>query len=242
MAIHHCFFSTAARVLLIAFIAIQLWACSDTTSEDYFPLDAGRTWHYDISRTTMDGTFQQKQILRTLPAISWENLHAVPVLSAGGAEYLYAGSERGVQRIGTKPRGAPKYMPASQPVTILPEPLTVGASWQQTEFTQVLENTGSPWETLFKITEPVVIEYAVESNDAWVEVPGGEFRQCIKVSGRGSTNVDVGNYIGRTIITIEVENFYARGVGLVKSVRRESTTSEALDHGEVTFALEYVTQ
>ena len=32
--------------------------------------------------------------------------------------------------------------------------------------------------------------------------------------------------------------WYAPGVGLVKSVRRESTTSQALDKGEITLELE----
>ena len=140
--------------------------------------------------------------------------------------------------VAVKARDASAYESAEQAFKLLPADVSLGATWRQSEHTQVLENTGSPWETLFRIVEPVSIDYVVESNEASVRVPAGEFNNCIKVRGSGKTNVDVGNYIGRTLISIEVENWYAKGVGLIKSIRKEITTSEALDYGELRYELE----
>ena len=217
----------------------SLVACSGDDNS-YFPLSEGRTWHYDISRTTMDGTFQQKQIFHSLPGIEWQSGTAVPLVSAGGAHYLYQENEQGTELVAVKARDANEYTIADEAFRLLPDEITPGATWRQSEHTQVLENTGSPWETLFRIVEPVSIEYVVESNDASIRVAAGEFRDCIKVLGHGEANVDVGNYIGRTLITIEIENWYAKGVGLVRSTRREITTSEALDYGELRYELEEI--
>ena len=218
---------------------IHLSACSDD-GHDYFPLSEGLAWHYNIARTTMDGTFQQKQILQSLAALEWQDQTAVPMLSAGGAQYLYIHDERGVRQTAVKNRGTQQYRQLAMPLQVLPADLERGTNWHQTEYTQVLENTGTPWETLFKIAEPVSMEYVVIGNDALVSVPAGEFPHCIKVQGRGEAHIDVGNYIGQTVITVSVENYYAKGIGLVKSIRRESTTSEALDYGEITLELEYL--
>ena len=215
----------------------SLVACSNEENA-YFPLSEGRTWHYDISRTTMDGTFQQKQIFHSLPEIDWHQGVATPFVSASGAHYLYQGNEHGTQLVAVKARDGGSYESAEEAFKILPAEVSPGTTWRQPEHTQVLENTGSPWETLFRIVEPVSIDYVVESNDVSVRVPAGEFDNCIKVRGSGQTNVDVGNYIGRTLISIEVENWYAKGVGLIKSIRKEITTSEALDYGELRYELE----
>ena len=232
--------ATATKTAWISVIYATIIAGCTPDSEDYFPLNSGRVWHYDISRTTMDGTFRQKQILESLPAIDWQGAVSVPFISAGGAQYLYRNADKGLQRIARKARDAAEFSSSAESYTVLPAEISTGTRWRQTEYTQVLENTGSPWETLFKIVQPIPMEYVIESEQTAIHVAAGEFHDCIKVKGTGQANVDVGNYIGRTLISIEVENWYAKGVGLVKSLRREKTTADALDYGEIQFELEYL--
>ena len=83
------------------------------------------------------------------------------------------------------------------------------------------------------------MQFQVAGLDAAVSVPAGNFKNCLKISGFGETNVDVGNYIGRTVITVQVERWYAKGVGLIKSVRKETTTADAINLGTLTLELEY---
>jgi hypothetical protein len=55
---------------------------------------------------------------------------------------------------------------------------------------------------------------------------------------QGSEFKDAGNYIGRTIVRVNETSWYAPGVGLVKSIREETTESQALDKGQLIIELE----
>jgi hypothetical protein len=71
-----------------------------------------------------------------------------------------------------------------------------------------------------------------------VKVPAGAFENCMRVVMSGNAFVDAGNYVGKTIVRVTETNWYAPGVGLVKSVREESTKHRALDKGGIILELE----
>lgn len=229
-------YETGAMLLALMFLSV---ACTEQSAE-YFPLSAGQAWHYDVSRQTMDGVFKQKHVVEALPAIQWQGLTGYPQISAGGEQYLFRKSGQGVQRIAVRGRDKAEFTQHPEAFVLLPDITDQGTTWEQTVFTRVLENTGPPWETLFRIVEPVPMNFVIESSNASVTVPAGEFNQCLKVTGVGEANVDVGNYIGRTIIKINIQRWYAKGVGLVKAVHTETTTADALNHGEIQLQLEHL--
>ena len=70
-----------------------------------------------------------------------------------------------------------------------------------------------------------------------VNVPAGQFDNCMKVVMTGSSYKDAGNYVGLTLVSVEQTNWYAPGVGLVKMERLEKTQSEALDKGTLSVEL-----
>ena len=233
--------SNAAICLTLSLLALIVAACTKQSGQ-YFPLSADRAWHYDVSRKTMDGVFKQKHVVETLPAIQWQGVTGIPQISAGGEQYLFTKIGSGIQRIAVKGRDQQDFTAHQPAYVLLPKDIEPGATWHQTVFTRVLENTGPPWETLFRIVEPVPMVFVIESNDSSVTVPAGKFDNCLKVSAHGEANVDVGNYIGHTLVTINIEKWYAKGVGLVKAVRTETTSNESLNHGEIQLELEYFSQ
>ena len=87
--------------------------------------------------------------------------------------------------------------------------------------------------------EPTLVNgyNAVEHTAASVVVPAGRFDECLLVSGHGTTTADVGNYLGRTEIKVSTEDWFAPGVGLVKSIRTELTSSDALNFGRLSMEL-----
>ena len=224
--------------MLVISFSLLFTACSDEETS-FFPLNSGHSLHYDVTKTTMDGTFGQKYIVETLPQLHWQGTASVPIVSAGGEQYLYQQSSSAIHRVAFKRRGEATFVAHANPHLVLPEALQLGSAWQQTSYTKLLENTGPPWETLFKIVQPVDLKLKVEALDATVTVPAGSYQNCLKVSGFGETNVDVGNYIGRTVIAVKVEQWYARGIGLVKSLRTETTTADAISKGTLAMELEY---
>lgn len=222
---------------LILPAACSLLSCAKEDSA-YFPLAPNRSWHYHVKRTTMDGTTEQKYITETLPSISWQGRNVVPTVTAGGETYLYAEDQGFTVRLAYKASSGGDFVAHEQPFSIMPKSVESGREWQQSLSTKVLENTGPPWETLFRINAPVAVNFKVASNTATVIVPAGKFTNCVKISGHGIANVDVGNYIGRTQISVEIEQWYAKGVGLVKLSRTEKTGADAINYGHISMELE----
>lgn len=225
--------------IAIIIASLLLLAACGREENSFFPLGEGRSWHYDVSKTTMDGSFKQKYIVQSLAKQNWQGSDSVPVVSAAGEQYLYQESSSGVHRVAFRGQEDSHFVAHSKPQIVLPNILQPGSEWQQLSYTKLLENTGPPWETLFRIVQPVEMQFQVDALDAAVSVPAGNFTNCLKISGFGETNVDVGNYIGRTVITVQVERWYAKGVGLIKSVRKETTTADAINLGTLTLELEY---
>ncbi|MGR8948359.1 MAG: hypothetical protein ACU84Q_09950 [Gammaproteobacteria bacterium] len=224
---------------MLSSLVLTIAGCAKAGTE-YFPLGANRAWHYDVSRKTMDGEFKQKHIVETLPAIEWQGITGVPQISAGGEQYLFKKTGSGIQRIAVKSRDEQDFTAHQPAYILLPEKIEAGVTWRQTVFTRVLENTGPPWETLFRIVEPVPMDFVIESENSSVSVPAGRFDNCLKISAHGEANVDVGNYIGHTLVTINIERWYARGVGLVQAIRTETTSADAINHGEIQLKLEHL--
>jgi hypothetical protein len=214
-----------------------LGAC-DRTPTTYFPLEVGRYWQYTIARTTMDGNVTQKYLLETLPLRDWRGVRVAGKRTVDGHQYFYQTDEDGVRRVAYKRRGDKELRSENPSLTILPAAPEIGATWERPTQTIVLENSGPPWETLFRITRPLTLEYTVASTTDVVRVPAGEFRDCLRVVGTGRIDTDVGNTIGRAIISVEVTEWYAPNVGLVRSRRIETTDIEALDYGAIHMQLE----
>jgi len=120
---------------------------------------------------------------------------------------------------------------------ILRYPLKVGTVWEELTLTKLLLKTGQPQKTEFKIVAEVPLSVTIEAIDDVIKVPAGTFHQCIRIKKYGSAYKNTGNYIGLTIVKVIETSWYAPGVGLVKSIREETTLRKALDWGELLIEL-----
>lgn len=186
----------------------------------------------------MDGTTTQKYPLATLPTRTWNGLQVGGKRTVDGRQYFYHAGTDGVRRVGRKLHDDEDIRAEQPSLMVLPADPRVGSRWQQPAETSVLENTGPPWETLFRITRPLTLEYRIESVTDVVRVPAGEFRDCLRVVASGELSADVGNYVGRTAISVEVTEWYAPGVGLVRSRRVERTDAKGLNYGALEMQLQ----
>jgi hypothetical protein len=210
--------------------ALTLLAACGRRSESYFPLHKGWRWTYDIDVVTMDGPQQKRLVIENLGVVDLAGQRLSARASADGTITYYREDNAGVQRIGETRPDAPTQI-YSSPRTVLPKKMDGTASWTDTEFTVALEHTGPPENSLNRITVPVDMRYVVEAIGDEVNVPAGEFAGCVRIKGTGMTSQNVGFYVGQTEITIENTEWYAPGVGLVKSTRKEMTTSKTLPRG-----------
>lgn len=210
-------------------------ACGRPTNA-YFPLEEGLRWQYDIHVMTMDGPQRKKYLVSNLPPARHEGQTLNVRASADGRYVYYRVEPAGVVRIGESAPDSPLRL-YTTPRLVLPARIDEPISWTDTEFTVTLEHTGPPEHSLNRITVPVIMNYRIEATDAEVTVPAGTFRNCVRIRGVGTTSKNVGFYVGQTDIRVENTEWYAPGVGLVKAVREETTTSTVLPRGSYELAL-----
>lgn len=229
-------FISKLLAVLAALVSLAGTGCERAVgAADYFPLEPGHHWQYRIERTTMDGHTELRHVVETGSVPPGAAFDAMRV-TAGGLRYRYEIDEDGIFRVDLQPAGPTHGEP--QRTLVLPHHLDETSSWQTRSHTAVLENSGPPWETLFRITTPVAMKYRVEQTDADIDTPAGRFKDCLVIRGVGSASVDAGNYIGRTRIEIASREWFAPGVGLVRMERDEATGAPALSGGRLLVELD----
>jgi hypothetical protein len=190
-----------------------------------------------LTLETEDGRREQRFIVRNGASEQLAGLQAVPKITVDGHRVYYVQDDTGIRQIAARLRDepAPRIKPDHYELRY---PLEPGTQWWRWTQTQALEKTGPPQRTHYRIVVPVKLSVTVESIDESVTVAAGRFDRCVLVSGSGSTNADVRNYVGKARIEVETYDWYAPDVGLIKSVRRERTSSPALDYGAYVMELQ----
>ena len=198
-------------------------------------------WIYSVKKTTRDGVRQQKYIFKNLAmqTINGEKLHVRQ--SIDGSMLYYKNTEHGVLYYGKEKQQDNKSKFDIDEHYVFRYPLQTGTHWEDITYSRLLVKTGPPQKTVFKIIAKVPLSVEVESVDDVVHVPAGIFQHCVRIKKKGSAYKDAGNYIGLTIVTVTETSWFAPGVGLVKSIREETTEQKALDRGELIIELESFT-
>lgn len=223
------------RLLLLGLAMAATTACG-RHDDGYLPLRGGMRWQYDIDIVTMAGPRQQKLIVENLPAVEIEGAPATPRRTVDGSVYYYREDAAGIARIARALDGEETRL-LSAPETVLRYPAAANTAWSGKTRTVVLEKITPPEGSLTRIEEDLEMRYVIEDTEDTVSVPAGRFEGCLRVKGTAAVGRNIGLYIGSTDLRIESTEWYAPGVGLVKAVRRETTSDPTFPQGEYTLQL-----
>jgi len=223
------------RGITIAIALAAALACTSKPANDaWFPLGAGRTWSYTL---TPDGEGMEPRKL-TVAVVGPEEVGGATVarerIEVDGQEhFLFVGAdEKGVYRHATQSAGEAVPSVEGKRDYFLTLPLEVGRSWKSEAGPAFLEVADMP----------VPIESTVVSTTDTVRTPAGEFANCVKVHVTGTAEVrnefleddeddeDDGDGAGEEgtfdpvsgTFTIDEETWYAKDVGVVKSIVTET--------------------
>mgnify|MGYP006865024102 CR=1 FL=1 len=219
--------------LLSALVTV---ACGDETGPDYFPLEEGWRWQYDVVLDTKStGRTHQKYFVLNFPRHKVGERETTPRRFHDGTVYFVAESETGVERLAARKPGDGMRR-QEPPRIILKYPVTPGTTWSQEEDTLLL-NTRTLFNAPMATAIPIRMEYVIETAEDVVRVPAGVFRHCVKVSGKGGTSV-VDRFSDATIfISVETATWFVPGTGLVKSQRTEHSSNQRIEPGTFTQVL-----
>lgn len=207
---------------------------------DYFPLNAGWSWHYrvvtEIRKLSKERT---SMLVANRGAVTVAGRQATPRIYQDGHRYYYAAQDDGVVLVAQQAPGEEAMLvPPDQ--YVIKFPIEFGRSWPVASKTYLLRRQMfSPTAVIMvPITAPMEITFTVESKADVVKVPAGTFHDCVRVHGVAKAVRDLGERVGDKEITIDVMEWFAPGVGLVKMVRHEDSHPESLSAGRMTVELE----
>ena len=213
-------------------LALVLAGCG-CDADSYYPLARGWSWAYAVHVKTKSGARTFRYVVENVGRGRLDDREVFIQRSANGASRYYREDGSGVMWVGeTMPDEAARQFP--KPNTVLPAPPDRSAPpWTNEEYTTALEGYGPPKGPLhIDISEKLEMRYVVESVDDEVEVPAGRFAHCLRIRGEGETQADIVKPVGRITIHATSTKWFAPGVGLVKAVREETTSSSTIPAGE----------
>ncbi len=203
-------------------MALLVTAC-DNTEDRYIPLGAELRHEYRIELTINGESRQQKQIIASLGPRKIGGREVYPRRSAGGLSYYLLENAGGIYT--TRDPGVDGSL-------LLPSPITLNRIWQSPTSVYILDNrheTFAGGESFISVGEPVIFNHTITSMDDEVRVPAGSYQDCLRIESRGSVAVEA-RTSGIEQILVRQTDWYARGIGLVKRVREETTVPARL-HG-----------
>jgi hypothetical protein len=216
--------------LLVLFFLTSACTGPDTS---YFPLSKDKHWRYHITATSMGGTSFKRLFLNSLPSRIIEGETTYIQKSLTGTQFLYQQNDLGIFRIGFIVADGPSLKKIEDEQLILPANIDVGSEWESTVSTQIL-TTGKPSENgNMQMRARIPVKNIIESNNDVIKVKAGEFQNCLRLHTNGFAFIRGNNNIGRALVKIDQTNWYAPGVGLVKSVLTETSTNDALSRAEL---------
>lgn len=159
--------------------------------------------------------------------------------TANGPQRLLQRQADGIYEIGYHTASGPEFL--AEPNLLLPQPLTENSRWQAPLTTHLLEwrkhsleKSGRRFQKTFTAT------FHCESLDERVKTPAGTFDKVARLSGRGQETIEYGSLQEHAVIHVELTRWYAPGVGLIKSTRREYADSRELNPGNSSTILERI--
>lgn len=211
--------SFAATIALLPLAACQ----GPPASTSYFPLEAGHRWEY-TSTTERENNTSDRETLQ-LSTLGEETVEghgsAYRRRSDSGVDYWLQADASGIFRIASKTDIAAEPEPDKERRYVLKTPLAAGTEWRATTTAYILERRQEFPREIRHTHAPVVMTYTIEAAGDAVDTPAGHFDDCLRVQGKAAMRLFADPVMGWRDMLLATTEWYCKGVGLVKLVRRE---------------------
>ena len=222
------------------FFVLFIIGCSNQ-NDSYFPLEKVKSWSYKIE---IQPEVEKKTVYKKINialgkkklVMDGDKKNFYPFLREDGSIYLYNFDKSGVYRNGFAFSKDKKISKEKEKRLVLPSPLKIGKKWAVESKTYLILKRYPYYD--YRATTKFDIEYEIVSSSEVVETPVGKFKDCLLVKGVGKTKFIGDSEIGAIEINITSDEWYAKGIGLVKSVRVEKTDSDLFGTTKMTQLLE----
>lgn len=233
------------KLSLKLFLIIILFIFSGCNQDgNYFPLEEKSILNYSLLSTSQ--VTQNKVSKQTYTVLKKDKDKAV-VLGNSGQLISYNYSDDGIKResidyikneyiinIDGKIKKIKNFDLSHENLDyekghyVIKFPIEIGTSWLVNDKTRLKMKVG--YDKVFETWIPFKLKNKILSTDEKIIIKNKIFKNCIKVVGKGNTSYNAGPPIGDINIVVKNIDWYAPGVGLIKTVRSEKSDSETMEN------------
>ncbi|MBF91977.1 MAG: hypothetical protein CMP34_04125 [Rickettsiales bacterium] len=211
------------------FISLLLIIGCSEQNNDYFPLDKIKTWNYTVKiQPDVDDAVIYKKTNQSLGKkkifLNNENYEVYPFLKEDGTIMYYQSSDDGIYRNGIKFNKDIDFKIIKKNRMVLPYPIRIGKKWEVDSKTFLILKRYPYYD--YRATTNFKLNYEILSTKEVIQTPLGKFKNCLKIRGTGKTSFIGDSEIGSIIIEVLSEEWYAKDIGLIKTVRTEKTDTD----------------
>ena len=219
-------FQTVGLMLVVAGVG-----CGKA-DESYLPLEIGLWRYYETQTKVLDDTKTQR-IIAGIAEISESNKGEVYVHRQAPDQDTYLQiSADWIVRLARKDRTTLAETWFVEPVKILPTQVMLDETWQvRSELALIESRTFARQDKLRNRVIPLKLSVKVVALNEVISVPAGSFENCLRVESQGSVKIRTDRGNASAEVLVSQTDWYARGVGLIKSERFETSESPFLKPG-----------
>lgn len=218
-------------------------ACSKEDHTPYFPLNEKMRWQYISTMEYTRRPVKSKFIIENMGEEKIDNESVFIKTNHIGRKTYFLQSDTAILRNPDKPSFKDINIQHENHF-VLPADLKKGDKWRLESRPYVLEHaieyevalqTSTP---AIKLSQPLFLDYELQSLQEVIEVPAGRFKNCAKIIGQGTCRMSAsgGNFSGSIDVNVKHTDWFCPGVGLTKTVRTEIDPTSLIE--PVTFNLE----
>ncbi len=216
-------------------LSAAMIACSNN-SDSYFPLSKEAHWEYKI--------VQKKGASDTVSQLDIETGGTVEVgaqiasirRASTGQFWAIVTDATGITRVASRREVDDEFAADAEPRFVLKAPFTVGNNWSAPTVPYLLARSGEfPPELIH--AHKTSMTYTIASVSESITTVAGSFTDCLRVDAVGVLRLYVDPVIGVTDVPLTGQEWYCKGVGLVKLTRIEKIASPFLTGGEYSMEL-----
>ena len=216
-----------------------LSACDQPAEDDYFPLNQGLRWEYQVAIEHPQRLVTKTLIIEVTGKTVLKEQQVSIRSTSDGTDYYLTQQTEGIYRVAKRTLVEAKPQSDAIPRMVLPLPIAhaKGKTWSTISQPYLIERVFEGLDVMTADSLQFPMAYTVLSLDETVELPAGQFSHCVLVEGQTDLSLYADARKGNSIVPITTREWYAPGVGLVKLEREEPLDTEVYKGGKIVMEL-----
>ena len=220
-------------------LCLILQACDKPATDDYFPLNPGLRWEYQVTVEHPERLATKQLIIESVGQTSLKEELVSIRATSDGTDYYLAQRADGIYRLAKRTLVESEPQLDASPRMVLPLPIAQakGKTWSVISQPYLIERVYEGMDVMTADMLQFPMTYSVLSIDETLKLPSGTFTHCVLVEGQTDLSLYADARTGNSIVPITTREWYAPGVGLVKLEREEPLDTDVYKGGKIVMEL-----